>query len=423
MKILFISDNFYPETNAAASRVFERAVYWVKKGHDVTIVTSCPNFPEGKPFTGYKNKWRNIENLQGLRVVRVKTFMAANQGVVRRMLDFISFMFSSFFFSLFEEKPDVVVASSPQFFAAISGYLVALVKRVPFGLEIADLWPESIRAVGAIRKSLFLDVMERVELYLYHHADFIITLTSSIGQNMISRGVDSDKISTIINGVNLDFFKKSQVKDKELVDIHKLDGKFVVGYIGTFGMAHNLQNLLEAAKLLLMEKNTEIHFIIVGAGAERKDLLEFRHENSLHNVSIIERQPKSEIQRYWSILDLSLVHLKNSDTFRTVIPSKIFEAMAVGKPILYCGPESDGSMIVTKEGVGEQINSGNPTALKEKIIELSQDSERIKLYAGKTEAAVGRYTREQQANQFIKVIDKNLSYQMAMSPSVSESAQ
>ncbi len=405
MKILFLTDNFYPETNAAASRVYERAIHWVKEGHEVTLITCCPNFPEGRPFEGYRNCWRNVEYFDGMRVVRVKTYMAANKGVFRRLLDFISFMFSSFLFSFFEEKPDVVMASSPQFFTAISGYLVSLFKRVPYGLEIADLWPESIRAVDAVKGSLFLDFMEKVELFLYRKSDFIIALTPSIKMSMVKRGIDESKIVTVINGVNLDFFKQQKVKDESLVKELQLKDKFVVGYIGTFGMAHNLLNLLKAAKLL-RESESDIHFLLVGAGAEKERLREYTRDENLFNVSIVQRQPKEEIPRYWSLCDLAVVHLKDEDTFKTVIPSKIFEAMGVGKPILYCGPESDGSLIVTKEGAGVRVDSSGAEKLAEVIKTLKDDPLTLEQMKFHSAEAAKHYSRKKQADSILKTISQ-----------------
>ena len=125
MNILLITDNFYPEGNAIASRVYERARYWVKWGAQVTIITSAPNFPEGKLYPGYKNKWYQTEQLDGINVIRVKTFICANKGFFLRILDFLSFMISAFFVGLRQKKPDVIVTTSPQFFGAIAACVVA----------------------------------------------------------------------------------------------------------------------------------------------------------------------------------------------------------------------------------------------------------------------------------------------------------
>jgi glycosyltransferase involved in cell wall biosynthesis len=303
------------------------------------------------------------------------------------------------------------MASSPQFFTAVSGYMVSLVKRVPYGLEIADLWPESVRAVGAVKGSLFLDLMERVELFLYRKSDFIIALTSSIKASMVKRGIEETKISTVINGVNRDFFKTQAHKDESLEKELQIQDKFVVGYIGTLGMAHNLENVLEAAKILKDQKREDIHFLLVGGGAEKEALREFAWSENLFNVSIIQRQPKEEIPRYWSVCDLALVHLSNNETFKTVIPSKIFEAMGVGKPILYCGPESDGSQIVLKEKAGKRVDSGDPESLAKTITDLASQKETLEQMKLHSTEASHHYSRKRQAEAIIEVATAYLNDQ------------
>ena len=170
MHILFLTENFPPETNAAATRVYERACWWIKWGHKVTVITCHPNFPHGRIFPGHDNRWRKVEPMDGIRVVRVKTFVTRNRGVVRRTLDFLSFMVSGFAAGLFEKKPDAVAATSPQFFAAVAGWALGAARGIPFVFELGDLWPASITAVGAMRPSLGLRLVEKLELFLYRRS-------------------------------------------------------------------------------------------------------------------------------------------------------------------------------------------------------------------------------------------------------------
>ncbi len=408
MKILFFSDNFFPETNAAASRVYERAKIWAKMGHQITIITSFPNFPEGQIFQGYKNKWYQVRMLDNLRVVRVKTFISPNKGVFLRTIDFISFMITGTVAGIFQEKPDIVLASSPQFFTAITGYLVSLVKRCPLGLEIADLWPASIKAVDAIKSHRSLYLLEKIELFLYRKTKFIVTLTESFKTNIVRRGIKPEKIFTVINGVDTGFFGKINKKNHKLETDLKLKDKCVIGYIGTMGMSHGLDQVIEVAKILKNEKNDSIHFLFVGGGAKREKLIDLSGKFSLSNVTFVNRQAKDRIIDYWSLCDLALVHLKNHPTFSEVIPSKIFEAMALGLPIIYCGPQSDGSDIVTREKVGVHIESSSPELLKRAIEDLSRNRSLMKAFSDKTGEAVLRYTRTQQANDFMKVIQQTI---------------
>ena len=179
MHILFLTDNFPPEGNAPATRTFEHTREWVKQGHKVTVITCAPNFPEGKVFDGYQNKWLSKERIEGIDVWRVKTYITANEGFLKRTLDFVSFMLSSFLFGLFSKKVDVVVGTSPQFFTVISAWALAKLKRVPFIFELRDIWPASITAVGAMKKSKMISLLEKIEMFLYRQADSIISVTHS----------------------------------------------------------------------------------------------------------------------------------------------------------------------------------------------------------------------------------------------------
>ncbi|MSO54312.1 MAG: glycosyltransferase WbuB, partial [Rhodospirillales bacterium] len=199
MRILFLADNFPPETNAAATRVYERACYWASWGHDVTVITCAPNFPRGKLLDGYDNCWHQVETISGIRIVRVKTFITKNEGVVLRSLDFLSFFITGTLSALAERRPDVVVATSPQFFVAVAGWIIGAIRKIPFVFELGDLWPASISAVGAIHQNIALRWLERFELFLYQQSACIISLTHSFKMNLVSRGTSGDKIAVIIN--------------------------------------------------------------------------------------------------------------------------------------------------------------------------------------------------------------------------------
>ena len=213
MKILFLADNFVPERNAQASTVYERACYWTAWGHEVTVITCAPNFPEGEVYSGYVNRWHFVETISGIRVVRVKTFISGNKGRWLRIADYISYGVASFVAGLFEKKPDVIVATSPQFFAAVSGCALATVRGRPFVMEIRDLWPESIVAVGAMKRRLPLILLERLEMHLYKRAAVIVALTGAFKDNLVSRGVPEKRITVVINGVDLSRFQPKERDD------------------------------------------------------------------------------------------------------------------------------------------------------------------------------------------------------------------
>lgn len=401
MKILFLSENFPPESNAAATRVYERACYWADWGHDVTVITSAPNFPEGKLFDGYKNTWKQIETISGIRVVRVKTYIAANRGVLHRTLDFLSFMVTAFLAALKEPRPDVISATSPQFFTAVAGWAAGAVRGIPFVFELGDLWPDSIAAVGAMKKNLALSMVEKLELFLYRRSAAVAALTPSFRENLIRRGIKAEKIAIVINGVDLARYGPRD-RDEDLAREWGLSGKFVIGYVGTHGMAHALRNVLDAAERLT--ENSDIRFLLAGAGAEREALIKDAKVRGLNNVVFMPRQPKEFMPAVWSLCDVALVHLKDSPVFAGVIPSKIFEAEAMGLPLLLAAPDGEASRLVLGDKAGIHVPAENPEALAEAAVQLAQDKTARQTFAEAALAAAPSHSRETQAKEMLQVL-------------------
>jgi glycosyltransferase involved in cell wall biosynthesis len=347
MRILFLTDNFPPEVNAPATRTYEHCKEWVKKGADVTVITCAPNFPEGKVYKGYKNKWIQRETIEGIKVIRVWTYITANEGFIKRILDYLSFMVASFIAGL-TVKTDSIIATSPQFFTAVAGRWLSFWKRKPWVMEVRDLWPESITAVGATKRNVAIRFFEWLEKRMYISASKIVVVTDSFAKTLIEKHqVDSKKIKVIKNGANLELYQP-QPKNQKLISDLRLENKFIIGYIGTHGMAHALNFVLRSAKNI---SDPTIHFLLIGAGAKRKELVELKNQLQLENVTMLESISKTEVVQYTSILDVGLVNLKRSETFHSVIPSKIFELAAMHKPILL-GVEGESAAIVEHYQVG-----------------------------------------------------------------------
>jgi colanic acid biosynthesis glycosyl transferase WcaI len=405
MKILFLTENFPPETNAAATRVYERALYWIKSGHQVTVITCAPNFPEGALFDGYQNCWRQTENMSGIQVVRVKTYISENRGIVRRSLDFLSFGFMGFINGIFLPRPDIVAATSPQFFAVVAGWGIAAFRRLPFVFELGDLWPTSIAAVGAIRKGLLLSLVEEFELFLYRRSARVAALTHAFKRNLISRGIEESKIDVVMNGVDLPRYTP-QVRDQVLAQEWGLENKFVIGYVGTHGMAHGLSNVLDAAKTLT--GNNKIRFFLAGAGSDRDRLVKAAKQRKLSNVVFMPMQPKESMPAVWGLCDVALVHLKDNPAFSEVIPSKIFEAMAMGLPILLAVPDGEARGIVEGHAAGIWVPPENPEALAQAVQKLSVDTDLYLSLKTSSLSAAPRHSRAVQADEMIAVFNRAL---------------
>ena len=400
LHILFLSDNFPPEANAPATRLYEHARYWVQQGHQVTVITCAPNFPEGRLFPGYRNRWYHVSDFDGIRVVRVKTYITANQGFIRRTLDYLSFMVSGVLAGLFQRRPDLIVATSPQFFCALGGWLLAVIRRKPFVFELRDLWPASIVAVGAMQRGRLIRWLERLELFLYRQADAIIPVTESFKTDLIGRGIDPGKIQVVINGVDLDRYSP-RPPDRQLVEQYGWQGKFVVGYLGTHGLAHGLDSVLTAARRL--KDRTDIVFVMIGTGARRQQLVQDVADQQLTNVIMLPLQPKHMMPRWWSICTVTLIPLRDNPVFATVIPSKLFEAMGMNIPVVMSLPEGEATALVQHYRVGEVVPPEHPQALAECLVRLSQTPRQIEQYRRHCQSAAGRFSRARQAAAMLAV--------------------
>lgn len=402
MKILFLTDNFPPEVNAPASRTYDHCKEWVKQGVDVTVITCVPNFPKGKVYDGYCNKFYQKEIIDGINVIRVWSYITANKGFIKRTLDYISFSVTSFFAGLFQ-KADIIIATSPQFFTALSGRTLSFWKRTPWIMEVRDLWPESIKTVGALNNNIFIKYFEKEEKWCYNSAKHIVVVTDSFKRTLINRGIESEKISVVKNGVDKSLFYPVP-KDDALIDELGLRGKKIIGYIGTHGMAHKLDFIIQCAKN--MEGKNDWHFLFLGNGAERNNLLRLKDDLGCSNITMLESVSKHEVKRYISILDVCLINLKKSELFTTVIPSKIFENAGMRIPILM-GVDGEAKEIVEKYNAGLCFEPENESDFIDKLNKIQNPE----IYAACQKGCgclADDFDRKKLANDLLNIIKSNL---------------
>jgi len=400
--ILFLTDNFPPEVNAPASRTFEHCREWVAAGHRVTVITCAPNFPRGKLYEGYRNRLFAREEMDGIEVIRVWSYITANEGFFRRSLDYLSYMLSAVLAAPRVRGVDVVVGTSPQFFTACAGRMIGLMKRRPFVFELRDMWPESIRAVGAVEDGWLIRTLERLEMSLYRGASAIVSVTHAFRDKLIARGVPADKIHVVTNGADLSRFAP-RPRDEALAASLGLSGKFVAGYVGTHGMAHALETVLDAAERL--RGHPDIGFLFLGDGASKAALKARAHAKGLTSVVFVDSVSKADVARYWSLLDVSIIHLKRTELFTTVIPSKLFECMAMGLPVLH-GVAGESAEIVRREGCGDVFEPENAEALAQAILALKASPERRSALAAHGLDAARRYDRKALAANMLAVLEQ-----------------
>lgn len=373
MHILFLSHYFPPEVNAPATRTYEHCRRWVEMGHQVTVLSCVPHHPMGKAYPGYRNKLVHVEYKDGIKVIRLLTYITANEGFLKRTINYVFYMVMATLAAPFLSRPDVVVSTSPQFFNGLAGYLVSRLRRRPWLLEIRDLWPESILAVGAIRNPRIIRILEWLERFAYRKADHIVAVTEAFKRHIVASGVPESKVSVIRNGVDLNFFDDRLAPDQSYARELGVEGRFVAAYVGTHGMAHGLDTLLDAARLL--RHREDIVLLTAGDGAEREHLQRRVFDEQLHNVKMLGQLPKEAMPRLWSITGASLVLLKKLDLFLTVIPSKIFESMAMRRPIVLA-VRGESQEIVEAAESGVCIEPENAEALAAVIEQLADDPER-----------------------------------------------
>ena len=401
MKILFISDNFYPEVNAPSNRTYEHCREWVKLGAEVVVITCVPNFPRGVVFDGYKNRLFQIEWIDGIKVVRVWSYISSNSGTFKRILDYVSFAMMAFFTSLFQ-KTDIIIATSPQFFTAMAGAFSSIAKRKPWIMEVRDIWPESIVAVGAIKNRWVISFLERSERWLYRRARKIVVVTDSFKKDLAGKGIDADKIEVIKNGVCIDNYQPIP-KNESLLQELNLQSKFIVAYLGTHGMAHKLDFIINSASKVTDKR---IHFLLIGDGAERERLIKFKQKLKADNVTMLPSVAKTDIQKYISIIDVALVNLKRSDTFKKVIPSKIFENAAMEKPILL-GLEGETRSILEKYGAGLCFEPENEEDFLLKLSQIKEAAKNGEFIEGSKRLS-GDFDREKLAKRMLEVVKSSI---------------
>jgi glycosyltransferase involved in cell wall biosynthesis len=397
MRILFLTDNFPPETNAPATRTFEHCQAWVESGAQVTVITCAPNFPQGKVYKGYRNRLYQVEIVKGIRVIRVWSYITKNEGFTRRIVDYISFAFMSFLVGLFQ-KYDIIIATSPQFFTTWSAVALSKLHRKPWVFELRDLWPESIRTVGAIKKSKVLDWLEAVELWLYRDSTRVIAVTDAFKGNLIDRGIDVSKIDVVTNGANLELYQPCK-KNEKLLNQLGLKGKFIIGYIGTHGMAHNLDFIVRA---IAKVQDPNIHFLFIGDGAMKKTVVGLAKNLKLKNTTFLEPISKDLVPVYISIIDVSLAPLIKSETFKTVIPSKIFEASAMQKPTLL-GVEGQAQKIIEGYNAGVCYKPEDEVDFLYKLHKITNQDSYIDLQNGCDKLAHD-FDRSQLADKMLNIL-------------------
>jgi glycosyltransferase involved in cell wall biosynthesis len=379
-------------------------------GHNASVLTAFPNHPTGVVIPEYREKFKRLfyrERVDGVDVVRTWLLPYPNRRPIERVLNYGSFCASASVRGAFLERPDVVIGTSPPLPIAIAGYNVARVKRVPFIFEVRDLWPESLEGVGlGAEHSRIYKVVASIVRYLYRHSDHIVVVTPAFKDYLNSTwGVPMEKMSIVVNGVETDRFAPAAPQPEILREFGVPKGKFVASYIGTMGMAHGLETVLEVAQLL-RDTSPEIMLLLVGEGGNREDLVRIARERQLTNVIFTGQQPRERIPSIINSSDVCLALLKNQEVFKTVIPTKMLEFMSCGRPVVL-GVGGQAEKILSDADAGISVEAENPAAIAEAIRTMHANPELRGRFGRNGRAYIlANMSREQTARQYLDVLAK-----------------
>ena len=414
MRILFFSHYFPPEVNAPANRTHEHCREWVKAGHEVHVVTCIPSHPLGKPFPGFRRRWYQHDEVDGIHVHRVWTYLAPNRGIARRTLNYLSFIPTAAWRALRLGPFDVAIGTSPQFFCAVATWTYTRLRRIPWVFELRDLWPESIPAVGAMRKSLALRLLERLEMRMYRDATAIVAVTESFVRALVSRGISAGKLHFVPNGIEPSFWQSSE-RAAVRAEFGLRDDDVLACYVGTIGMAHGLGTVLEAAAML-RDSAPKAQVLIVGDGAELENMRAMAARDGLTNVRFTGLVPREKVPGILAAADMALVTLKPSPVFKTVLPSKMFEAMAARRAIVL-GVDGEARATLERSGGGVSFPPGDAAALAATIARLASDADgRERMGASAAEFVEREFSRRTWAARYIGILARLAGHERSTEP-------
>ncbi len=402
MRILLVTQHFPPE-KGAVRRLFEFALFFKQQGHEVSVLTAMPNYPDGVVPLKYRRKFFVHETMKGIDVYRSFVLPASNAHPQRRMVGFITFLISSLINSFrIRGKFDLILASSPPVTSPLVGYILSRMRRAKLILEIRDLQPESGEQFGNLKKSIFTNLIRKLMRFLYRKADHIVCVTEGIEDWMRNIGIPSDRLATIKSGVGQDFLNSNSngIRKK-----YGWEDKFLILFSGTLGWVRPLETIVESARLLA--DNKRYHFVFVGDGQKRKSLESLASQYKLKNISFIGLQPLEEIPYFLKAGDVLVECLKEVPVAKVALPTKIFEYMAAGKPILFGATQGETSKFLERAGGLLTYSAANPDQLAGLIRALScKEINGEELGRKYHEYVTQFHTREIWAQRYLDLIGK-----------------
>ena len=376
MRILFLTQYFPPETGAPSNRLSDLADRLANLGHQVTVLTALPNYPQGVIFEGYRGRFMMTEKRNSIQVIRSWIFATRSKKFLPKLVNYFSFAILSCLVGAYTVKSsDIVFVESPPLFLAISGYLLARMKRAKFVLNISDLWPESAIALGVLRNDRIIRWSVWLEKELYRRADLVTGQTQGIMAGVRNRWPSAPR-ALLTNGVAPEFLQQIEAVRPSRSKLRQELGfgdKFIVAYTGVHGFSQRLETIICAAELLCSYK--DIQFIFWGDGPEKPGLEAMVEAKHLSNVQFLPSQPSSRMPEVLTSVDVSVVPLARTELFKGALPSKLFEALGAGVPVV-AAVEGEAKSLVEASGGGIVIEPENAQQMAEAIVCLYREGGR-----------------------------------------------
>jgi glycosyltransferase involved in cell wall biosynthesis len=347
MKLIILTQYFPPEIGAPQNRLFEIALRLKKMGVDIQVLTAMPNYPKMEIDKAYKGKWYVGEDMDGMKVHRAWIWIGKSKSIIARLLNYFSFVFTSLWIGLFKlEKADYLLCESPPLFLGLSALILRKAKKAKMVFNVSDLWPESAEKLGLITNKAILGITTRLEEYLYSKSTLITGQTQGIVKNIQSRFPEKT-VYWLPNGVDTSFYNSQAITSNWRKENGFSATDFLILYAGIIGHAQGLEIILKAAEQT--KGNPEIKWLLLGSGPEKEELLAMKRAKHIENAVFFEPLPKSKMPEVWKDVDISVIPLRRLELFKGAIPSKIFEGLAMKKPILL-GVEGEAKELFIKEG-------------------------------------------------------------------------
>lgn len=404
MRIRYLSQYYPPEPGAPAARVSGLSRYWAEAGHQVQVVTGLPNHPDGVVREPWRGMWKARERDAGVEILRNWLLALPNKSIKQRLIGQASYAVSASTLGLARSaRADLVIATSPSIFTGWAGLVHARAQRLPFVLEVRDLWPQLFIEMGMITNPVAIKLADRTERTLYRSADLIVTVTNRFRDIIVGKGIPPERVCVIHNGVDMDHFAPLEGEREAVRARWGLSDKFVISYVGTHGVLHRLDFLLDVAERLALAP--DFHVLFVGDGAEREKLASETERRGLSNVTFAGLQPFEAIRGFYAASDICYVPLRpHPFLFNNFVPSKIFEILGAGRPILGAvGGEA--AEILEASGLGRVVAPGDVDAIEEAIREMAKDVPDQAAVDG-ARRYVERFSRDALAERYLGHLDQ-----------------